>query len=201
MSGDMIHNRVEDKITDGLNFNLEPGASYVLNSRFCTFHPAGSEIYTARSLIRIVLTGSNDWLDPSTLRIMFDSRNTDSTVAHRLRPIGGPWSFFRRMMILMGGTMVEDMDNYTRTHQMFNQLTAQDSRNNKMVEGFGVEMDIAEAAGLINARDGVAQQYYVGIKGGQSQTALFKPLSGIFNQNKYIPLIQWSHYHRVRGCT
>ena len=118
MYGDMIHNSVEDKIIDGLNFNLEPGASYALNRRFCTFHPAGSNIYTARSLIRIVLTGSNDWLDPSTLRIMFDLRNTDATAAHRLRPIGGPWSFFRRMRITCGGTLVEDIDNYNGTHQI-----------------------------------------------------------------------------------
>ena len=72
MSAELIHNSVEDKIIDGLNYNLEPGASYVLNRRFCTFHPSGSNVYTARSLIRVVLIGSNDWLDPSTLRIMFD---------------------------------------------------------------------------------------------------------------------------------
>jgi len=187
MSGDMMHNSVEDKIIDGLNFQLEPGASYVLNRRFCTFQASGSNIYTARSLVRIVLTGSNDWLDPSTLRIMFDVRNTDTTAAKKLRPIGGPWSFFRRMRILCGGTMVEDIDNYNRTHQMFNQMTAQDSRNNKMVEGMGVEMDIAEAGNMIANAQGAAT-YYNGIKGTQKQTVLFKPLSGLFSQNKFIPL-------------
>ncbi len=103
---------------------------------------------------------------------MFDVRNTDATAggAKRLRPIGGPWSFFRRMRVLMGGTLVEDIDNYVRTHQMFNQLTAQDSRNNKMVEGFGVEMDIAEAAAIINTAGGTAPALYNGIKGSQSQT-------------------------------
>ncbi len=188
MSADMMHNSVEDKIIDGLNFNLEPGASYVLNRRFCTFQASGSNIYTARSLIRVVLTGNNDWLDPSTLRIMFDLRNTDGAATKRLRPIGGPWSFFRRMRVLMGGTLVEDIDNYARTHQMFNQLTAQDSRNNKMVEGFGPELDISEAASTINNPNGAAPSLYPGIKGGQSKTVLFKPLSGIFSQNKYIPL-------------
>jgi hypothetical protein len=118
---------------------------------------------------------------------MFDLRNTDAVKAHKLRPIGGPWSFFRRMRLLCGGTMVEDIDSYNRTHQMFNQLTAQDSRNNKMVEGFGEEMDIAEAAKKIVNDDG-APAYYNGIRGGQKQTALFKPLSGLFSQNKYIPL-------------
>jgi hypothetical protein len=118
---------------------------------------------------------------------MFDLRNTDANAAHRLRPIGGPWSFFRRMRILRGGTMVEDIDSFNRTSQMFNQLTAQDSRNNKMVEGFGFEMDIQEAAKTIVNDEG-APAYYVGIQGGQKQTALFKPLSGLFRQNKYTPL-------------
>jgi hypothetical protein len=187
---------VEDKIIDGLNFNLEPGASYVLNRRFCTFHPSGSNIYTPRSLIRIVLTGANDWLDPSTLRIMFDLRNNDPITAHNLRPIGGPHSFFRRMRILMGGTLVEDIDSYNRTHQMFDQLIAGDSRKNKMVEGFGQEIDIAEyftafelsGVSLTNPPEVLLPSTYNGIPGGQSQTVLFKPLSGLFSQNKYIPL-------------
>jgi hypothetical protein len=124
----MIQNSVEDEIIDGLNFDLEPGASYVFNRRFCTFHPAGQNTYTARSLIRIVLIGANDWLDPSTLRIMFDLRNNDTVTAQKLRPIGGPWTFFRRMRILLGGVMVEDIDSYNRTHQMFDQLTAENRR-------------------------------------------------------------------------
>ena len=59
---------------------------------------------------------------------MFDLRNNDTEAAHKLRPIGGPWTFFRRMRILLGGVMVEDIDSYSRTHQMFDQLTAGDSR-------------------------------------------------------------------------
>jgi hypothetical protein len=118
---------------------------------------------------------------------MFDLRNTDATTAHNLRPIGGPWSFFRRMRVLCGGTMVEDIDNYNRTHQMFNQLTAQDSRNNKMAEGFGPELDVAEAETYLNDVSYRAPTYHSGIKSGQKMTGLFKPLSGLFSQNKYIP--------------
>ena len=77
------------------------------------------------------------------------------------------------MRILCGVTMVEDIDNYNRTHQMFNQLTAQDSRNNKMVEGGWVEMDIAETANEISS--GVGTPYvYNGVKGCESQTVLLK---------------------------
>jgi hypothetical protein len=95
---------------------------------------------------------------------------------------------------------------------MFNQLTAKESRAHKMNEGFGVEMDIAEvrriisrsapqqlvipASGTIPTINGTVTSSVVpapltfnGIASGQMQTALLKPLSGRFNQNKYIPLI------------
>jgi hypothetical protein len=193
---DLIHNAVEDKIIDGLDFKLRPGASYVLNRRFVTFHPSGSNIYTAKSLIKIVLTGSNDWLDPSTLRVMFSLKNNNATAAKLLRPLGGPWCFFRRMRILCGGTLVEDIDMYNRTHQMFNQLTAHDSRKNKWVEGLFTEMDLNEVAlelskGLPTTDDSagsIAPIKYTGINGGYSKTCLFKPLSGLFSQNRYLPL-------------
>jgi hypothetical protein len=56
-----------------------------------------------------------------------------------------------------------------------------------MVEGFGYEMDIAEAGYLLSS-GGKAPTYYGGIPGGQKMTGLFKPLFGLFIQNKYIPL-------------
>jgi hypothetical protein len=88
----------------------------------------------------------------------------------------------------VGGTLVEDIDVYNRTHQMFNQLSAQYSRNNKMVEGLGVEMDIIEVANILSTTGSVAPAIYAGIPGGQSKTCLFKPLSGLFSQNRYLPL-------------
>ncbi|MFM7982476.1 MAG: hypothetical protein ACKPKO_24455, partial [Candidatus Fonsibacter sp.] len=36
---------------------------------------------------------SQDWLDPSTFRIMYDLQHDSDTDAKKLRPIGGPWSF------------------------------------------------------------------------------------------------------------
>ena len=94
-------NGVEDKLIDGLSFKLQPGASYVVDRRSVTYHPQGSNIYTPGAgtrLIRILLTGE-DWMDPSTLRIMFNIKN-NGNVGQNLRLLGGPWCFFRRMRIL-----------------------------------------------------------------------------------------------------
>ena len=86
----------ENTLIDGLSFKLAKTASYITNSRSCTYHPQGSNIYTPQNgttFVKITIDGS-DWLDPTTFRIMFDLYNTNANAAKRLRPIGGPWSFF-----------------------------------------------------------------------------------------------------------
>ena len=75
-----VANSIEDKLIDGLSFKHKPGASYITDRKSVTFHPSGSNFYSTNGtkLIKIMLTGDN-WLDPSTLRIMFDVANMEST--------------------------------------------------------------------------------------------------------------------------
>ena len=131
-------NGVEDKLIDGLSFKMSPGASCVVDRRSVTYHPQGSNIYKptgGTKLIRILLTGDN-WLDPSTFRIMFDVRK-NAVAAKKLHVVGGPRCFFRRMRILAAGQLVEDFDNYNCVHEMMSVLVASDSRDNQAAEGFG----------------------------------------------------------------
>ena len=140
-------NSVEDKLIDGLSFKLEAGASYINERRSVTYHPQGSNIYNPSSgskLIRISLQGQN-WLDPSTFRVAFDVVNDGVSVASIggapaitpfLRPFS-PWGMFRRVRLLCGSQLVEDIDQYGRVHEMMNILTATHSRANEGVEGFG----------------------------------------------------------------
>ena len=134
-----IANGVEDKLIDGLSFKLNPGASYVVDRRSVTYHPQGSNVYTpgaGTKLIRILLTGDN-WLDPSTFRIMFDLNNDETNASKSLRPLGGPWTFFRRMRILCAGQLVEDIMDYNRIHEMIHMMIASESRANDAAEAFG----------------------------------------------------------------
>ena len=174
-----IANGIEDKLIDGLSFKLNPGASYVVDRRSVTYHPQGSNIYkpsAGTKLIRIVLTGDN-WLDPSTFRVMFDVNNDDTTADKELRVVGGPWCFFRRMRVLCAGQLVEDIMDYNRIHEMMHILIANESRDN----------DAAEAFGNLWTKDSNSDNFR-GIPGGQKLTVLFKPLSGILNQNKMLPI-------------
>ena len=180
-----IANSIEDKLVDGLSFKLNPGASYIVDRRSVTYHPQGSNIYssnTGTKLIRIMLTGDN-WLDPSTFRVMFNLKNEDTVAAKKLRPIGGPWSFFQRLRVLCGGQLVEDIMDYNRIHEMMHILIAKESRENDSAEAFGITANLP--AFVTNKVDITMIK---GIEPGKSMTALFKPLIGILNQNKMIPL-------------
>ena len=175
-----VANSVEDKLIDGLSFKHKPGASYVTDRKSVTFHPSGSNFYSTNGtkLIKIVLTG-DQWLDPSTLRIMFDLSNTSGVTQRKLRPLGGPHSFFRRMRILCGGQVIEDIDSYNRVHEMLRILKAQDANINADAEGFGQQYDKYQTLDTTTL-DGILPSEF--------HTVLFKPCCGLFNQPKMLPI-------------
>jgi len=176
-----IANGIEDKLIDGLSFRLNPGASYVTDRRSVTFHPQGSNHYSSTAgtkLIRIVVTGDS-WLDPSTFRIMFDLKNDESGSTKMLRPLGAPWAFFSRMRVLCAGQLVEDIMDYNRIHQMMHYLIAKENRENDAAEAFGFMAD---------SQDAVTTNNLKGITPQEAQTVMFKPLSGILNQGKMMPI-------------
>ena len=73
------------------------------------------------------LTGDG-WLDPSTVRLTYTLVNNDGTSTRVLRPISGPWCFFRRARCLVGGAIVDDVDYYNRVHDMLHILTSKANR-------------------------------------------------------------------------
>jgi hypothetical protein len=127
-----IANSVEDKLIDGLQFKLKEGASYINDRKSVTFHASGSNIYTPKNgtkLIKLMLTG-DAWMDPGTFRVQFTLTNNATVAGHMLRPIAGPWAFFRRIRLLAGGVVVEDIDYANRTTQMMHLLQSEGSRRN-----------------------------------------------------------------------
>ena len=110
---------------------------------------------------------------------MFDLRNNETTAGKKLFVLGGPHCFFRRIRILAAGQLVEDIDNYNRIHEMMSILTSPDSRGNQAAEAFGFHWDTGATA---------AYPVLQGIDGASALTVLFKPLSGLLNQNKMLPI-------------
>ena len=113
---------------------------------------------------------------------MFDVyNNAASGSGQMLRPLGAPWAFFRRLRVLAGnGQLVEDIDQYARVHQMFHNLVSKHSPINDSAEAFGLDSSTVKEYNDTTKLVGIAPQ--------EAQTVMFKPLSGLFTQDKYIPL-------------
>ena len=110
---------------------------------------------------------------------MFDVVNADAVPgAKKLRPIGKAHAFFRRLRISVRGQIIEDIDNYNRVSEMFHTLQTEHSRANDMIEEFGYNDDISKL-------DTAAKLPGIG---ATSQTVMFQPLCGLFQQTKYLPL-------------
>ena len=75
---------------------------------------------------------------------------------------------------------------------MFNNFSAEGSRYNDYSEGFGNVWESFQDPnvlnGAVNNGSALSIIYLPGSPGASYQTVLFKPLSGILNQRKYLPL-------------
>ena len=108
-----------------------------------------------------------------------------ATAAKQIRTLRGAHSFLRRLRVSANGTLLENINDYNRTHQMFKMLTSIHNRDNGHIEGFGYRSDaesckdpvVVHAAASLQ---GIARQSY--------QTVGFKLLSGVVNQPKFSPL-------------
>ena len=179
-------------LIDNLSFKFRHGANYVQERRSVSFYASGSNTYDSNmgtKLIKLVVT-SEGWLDPSTLRVMFDVNNTATSAGKMLRPLSGGHSFFQRLRILCGGTIVEDISDYNRVAEMFTTLISKDSKVNIDAEGFGFDPFSYKTSTAYDSINASAQSVsnFPGLPGGQSQTILFTPLSGLLSQPKWIAL-------------
>ena len=205
---EVYSNSVEDQLIDGLSYKLNSGSSYITDRKSVTFFPQGSNIYTPQSGTRVMrfLVNGSDWLDSTnSLRIFFDIRNNSATVP--LRVLGGPYSFIRRMRVLCQNVLVEDLDYANRNHYMFDIMRARHVRENEDDEGSGearfdapyyqplFQSNVATAtssgtANVVYPYGQIANfsNTYITVLPGQSRTVSFKPLSGLLNCGKLLPL-------------
>ena len=119
-------------LSDKLSFKLPSTASYI-NARRSVYLPCvGSNIYTGggsgTKLLRFQLN-SDHWCDLETLRVNFILVNNGATNCY-LRPLGGAHLLIRRLRILCGGAVIEDILQYGRTHGMFESMFNEQVRDN-----------------------------------------------------------------------
>ena len=86
------------------------------------------------------------------------------------------------MRSLAGGHFWADIDMCIRVHEVFNLFSRADSSNDDFGEGFIYSWEHRAAS------NSISDAHAKGIPPSQSMTALFKPLSGILNQRKYLSI-------------
>ena len=203
-----ITNAAEDYLIDGLSFKMAPGASYVTDRKSSTFWSVGSNAYTPTGgvkLLKFQLTGDDgNWLDPSSVVIQFELLNTATPVGTAgepvLRPVGQPHLFFKRLRVLAGGQVVEDIQDFGRNSELIASLQNEFVRDNNDIQGFGARFDSSRVQAMEDLRvvdptnltspellAGI-RTYLPQIKAGKSKIVNFRPLCGLLNQDKFLPL-------------
>ena len=198
---------VSDKLIDNLSFKIAPGASYVQSRASCQWYANGSNEYEpvkGNRVIRIPITSSDGWIDPSTIRLAFEVRNSGTAP---LRLLSGGHSFIRRARLMVGSVVCEDCGDYARTAQMLQYLKSKHSRQNEQASGSGVEWSDHEfqslsikptafANGVLgpptdantDAVRGMNENNYPGIAAGGTQVIIQKLIFGLFAQEKFLPM-------------
>ncbi len=202
-------NSTEDYLIDGLSFKLPPGASYITDRKSSTFWSVGSNAYTpvgGVKLIKFQLNGDDsNWLDPSTVVFQFELVNTtDGAGATILRPLGQPHLFFKRLRVLAGGQVVEDIQDFGRNSELIASLQNDHVRDNYDAQGFGNRFDNDDIRTLSElpiiggtAAERTAYELLIkqkqrallpAILPGTSKIVNFRPMSGLLAGNYLIPL-------------
>eukprot|EP00972_Heterocapsa_arctica_P035767 5260741-Heterocapsa_arctica.AAC.1 len=182
---------IEDALIGPLSFKLKDGASYVINRRSVSYFPSGGNFYSSSGVKVCKFNISGDqWLDPQTLRVHFQLNNeSDPVLKPMIQPLSwNPAVFFRRARLIGGGQVIEDIDNFARLSLMLTSLESEHEQLSIASEGFcsyddkygpGAD-DKRKSYNLIDHEaSGVVRQ---------SRRVLFKPMFGLFNQDKMIPV-------------
>lgn len=181
---DISHTELLDKFS----FKIGSNADYIESKTNASFYPQGSNIYTSKSGVKQLKFTLADvgWLDPDSVRLCFTLKNTSSNATDYLRPIGNPSAFFERFRLTVGGAVVEDIGNFNRVSELFeNVLCNEQVKQNDAIEGWGYRHDDEDNYKYRSAYD---TNNFPGIKAGESKTVCFKPFSGFLSQKNYIPL-------------
>ena len=176
---DLVISGTESSLLDSLSFDLPPSSQYVQQRRLVSFMPSGASTYspTGVRVCSFNLTGDG-WLDCASLRIQ--GKVSNKHAATSLQLADGPHSLIQRIRFFCGGTMVEDVDVYNRSHQLFRRiLMSRDWVSNDCVES---GMQIADPSAV--SSPATAQL----IGPNKSCSFSLQPLLGILNCGKMLPL-------------
>ena len=116
---------------------------HIDSARSVEYQAIGSNTYSANTGAKVVkfrLSDDRAWLDPSTVRIQYKIKNkfeipAGSQARENLYPLKAH-GFFSRMRIMSRGSLIEDIGDYNRVHEMFQNLRSDNKTIGEFIEGY-----------------------------------------------------------------
>lgn len=176
---DLVLSGGEDQLLSSLQFKLPPSASYIQERRLVSWYPSGASTFSPTGVreARFSITGES-WLDPASLRVNLKLRNPN---ALPIQLASCAHSLIRRMKLLIGGVVVEDIDHYSRNAQLFQRmLQTPDWCTNDGIESGAFYHEGQTAATLPHEQPIVVQPGTI--------TLSLTPLLGFLACKKFLPL-------------
>ena len=176
---DLVISGTDASLLESLSYDLPPSSSYVQQRRLVSFYPSGASTFSPNGVRVCNFTIAGDgWLDPASLRVVGSLRNGHATTSLQLAD--GPHSMISRMRLFIGGTLCEDCDFYSRSHQLFRRmLMGSEWVKNDCIES-GMQVFNPASTGTPAAGEHIAP--------GKSVKWNLQPLLGTLSCGKYIPL-------------
>ena len=130
----------------GLDFSTPPSSQHITVRRQAYSYPTGASSFSSKGnrVIRFQLTSDSEWLDPSTLALQVKITNNTGSAVTVVAP--DPSAFFMRWRCWVGGTLVEDVQNYNRVAEMFRRLCPADHNTMQSAMGFGARSSFTRRA-------------------------------------------------------
>ena len=198
--------RLTIRLSEGRAGKLKPGASYVTDRRHVCVYASGGNQYSSSGVkVCKFSTVSDQWLDPSSFRVMFtfDNLNPASPINVIMPLHWNPAVLFRRCRVTCGGVVIEDIGGFNRFGFRTTALKPVDEQKDIAMQGlclFDRVNDSAdqEATDWNTGRDGLEdadERNSYRVSGWDEasaienqRTVLFKPKLGIVDQEKLTPL-------------
>ena len=179
-------NSTDVVLLENFQYKLPSSHPYVTDRKQSSYFASGSNIYSPNGtrVVRISINDASAWLDPSSVLFQFTVQNKDTTPAKLLFPISA-YGFFRRLRVMCGSVVLEDISDYNKVHHLFEIMKSEEERNETDALGFGYHTDDFGFDGDV-ITSGNANK--LAIAGTSQRVVSFKPFCGILNQDKYLPL-------------
>lgn len=126
------------ELITGLSYKDPNTASFNTSRTSCSFQAVGGNVYSCARCVRIIRLNlpGEDWVDPPTLRIVFDDVNNEAvtTPPEVLYLVNGPRVQFSPGRLLIRSQLPVDTSNCTRAHELVTLLKRAGGANDDLRE-------------------------------------------------------------------